>query len=84
MAQSAGTTEKTQSSQFEGKANYDALHGARNLVAPEDEPESPYQLSRKTILAFLALAMGNVCAALANTVQYLGFPYLVGFFSRDC
>lgn len=38
------------------------------LAANEDEPQTPYQLTWKTIIALLALSMGNVCAALTNTV----------------
>lgn len=41
-------------------------------VAPvqnEDEPQTPYQLGWRTILAVLTLSMANVCAALSNTVS---------------
>lgn len=34
----------------------------------EDEPQTPYQLGWRTILAVLTLSMANVCAALSNTV----------------
>ncbi|PQE12793.1 hypothetical protein CJF30_00002672 [Rutstroemia sp. NJR-2017a BBW] len=46
-------------------------HHDRNVVivqGNEEEPDSVYQLSWKTIVAVLALSMGNCCAALANTV----------------
>lgn len=35
----------------------------------EDEPQTPYQLGWRTILAVLTLSMANVCAALSNTVR---------------
>lgn len=41
------------------------------LAQYEDEPQSPYELSWRTIAAVLALSMGNVCAALTNTVRAL-------------
>jgi hypothetical protein len=37
-------------------------------VQHEDEPQTPYQLGWRTILAVLTLSMANVCAALSNTV----------------
>jgi hypothetical protein len=37
-------------------------------VQSEDEPQTPYQLGWRTILAVLTLSMANVCAALSNTV----------------
>lgn len=37
-------------------------------VQNEDEPQTPYQLGWRTILAVLTLSMANVCAALSNTV----------------
>jgi hypothetical protein len=53
----------------------ETTHGEHELkhsiTAPaenEDEPQTPYQLEWKTILTLLTLSMGNVCAALANTV----------------
>ncbi|KAK6083339.1 siderophore iron transporter [Seiridium cupressi] len=39
------------------------------VAESEDESQSPYELGWRTILAVLALAMGNVCAALANTTN---------------
>ncbi|KAI1842923.1 hypothetical protein JX266_010941 [Neoarthrinium moseri] len=41
----------------------------QTLADSEDEPQSPYQLSWKTLMAFVALAMANVCAALSNTTN---------------
>jgi hypothetical protein len=38
------------------------------LAEFEDEPQTPYQLGWRTILAVITLSMGNVCAALSNTV----------------
>jgi hypothetical protein len=47
-------------------------HGIAALAASsEDEPQTPYQLGWKTILALLTLSMGNVCAALSNTVSHI-------------
>lgn len=47
-------------------------HGGIQAMAEyEDEPETPYQLSWRTILAVLALSMANCCAALTNTVRSL-------------
>ena len=45
--------------------------GIQALAEYEEEPETPYQLSWRTILAVLALSMGNCCAALTNTVSNL-------------
>lgn len=44
-------------------------HSITALAENEDEPQSPYQLGWRTILALLTLSMGNVCAALSNTVS---------------
>jgi hypothetical protein len=44
-------------------------HTLEDLAANEDEPQTPYQLGWRTILALLTLSMGNVCAALSNTVK---------------
>lgn len=46
-------------------------HTIEDLAANEDEPQTPYQLGWRTILALLTLSMGNVCAALSNTVSNL-------------
>jgi hypothetical protein len=43
-------------------------------VQHEDEPQTPYQLGWRTILAVLTLSMANVCAALSNTVCQSDFP----------
>lgn len=48
-------------------------HNIEELAEDEDEPQTPYQLGWKTILALITLSMGNVCAALSNTV---GWPKL--------
>jgi hypothetical protein len=44
-------------------------HTIEALAANEDEPQTPYQLGWRTILCVITLSMGNVCAALANTVS---------------
>jgi hypothetical protein len=46
-------------------------HTIEELAQNEDEPQTPYQLGWRTILCVITLSMGNVCAALANTVSYL-------------
>jgi len=54
-------------------------HTIQELAQNEDEPQTPYQLGWRTILCVITLSMGNVCAALANTVSYLtkiGCPML--------
>jgi hypothetical protein len=45
-------------------------------VQHEDEPQTPYQLGWRTILAVLTLSMANVCAALSNTVRRFEFVSL--------
>lgn len=62
-----GVSQKALSSRYDGQRS-DTADVSPGLVGSEAEPQTPYQLSWRTILAFLALAMGNVCAALANTV----------------
>jgi hypothetical protein len=49
-------------------------HSIAALAVNEDEPQTPYQLGWRTILAVLTLSMGNVCAALSNTVSPLEIP----------
>ncbi|KAF8851996.1 MFS general substrate transporter [Acephala macrosclerotiorum] len=44
-------------------------HTLEDLAANEDEPQTPYQLGWRTMLALLTLSMGNVCAALSNTTN---------------
>jgi hypothetical protein len=44
-------------------------HTIEELAQNEDEPQTPYQLGWRTILCVITLSMGNVCAALANTVS---------------
>lgn len=46
------------------------------LAASEDEPQTPYQLSWRTIVALLAISMANVCAALSNTVSRISPIYI--------
>jgi hypothetical protein len=49
-------------------------HHDRDVVivqGNEEEAGSVYQLGWRTIVAVLALSMGNCCAALANTVSLL-------------
>jgi hypothetical protein len=49
--------------------HHQKTHNLQELAAYEIEPQTPYQLGWRTILAVLTLSMGNVCAALANTVS---------------
>jgi len=44
------------------------------LAVNGDEPETPYQLGWRTILAVLTLSVGNVCTALSNTVSLVSKP----------
>ncbi|KAF4628323.1 hypothetical protein G7Y89_g9833 [Cudoniella acicularis] len=48
---------------------HEHAHTIAALAEDEDEPQTPYQLGWKTILALLTLSMGNVCAALSNTTN---------------
>ena len=41
------------------------------FVSSEYEPSSEYRVQWRTIAAIISLALGNVCAAMANAV---GFP----------
>lgn len=50
-------------------------HTIEELAQNEDEPQTPYQLGWRTILCVITLSMGNVCAALANTVSELSRPF---------
>jgi len=62
---------KTEISQVENvpaHENHHKHHTIEELAEFEDEPQTPYQLGWRTILAVITLSMGNVCAALANTV----------------
>ena len=55
----------------EGETGVSQLEHTEKDVPPvlnEDEPQTPYQLGWRTILAVLTLSMANVCAALSNTV----------------
>lgn len=49
-------------------------HKLEDLAANEDEPQTPYHLGWRTLLALVTLSMGNVCAALSNTVRPLRPP----------
>lgn len=65
------TEEKPEISQVEGSevhAHHKHLT-IEELAENEDEPQTPYQLGWRTILCVITLSMGNVCAALANTVS---------------
>ncbi len=44
-------------------------HTIEELALNEGELQTPYQLGWRTILCVITLSMGNVCAALANTVS---------------
>ncbi|KAF7534168.1 hypothetical protein G7054_g6486 [Neopestalotiopsis clavispora] len=66
MAIKATIREKAGLSSQDGHSS-DASHIPQVLAESEDEPQSPYHLSWRTLVAFFALAMGNTCAALANT-----------------
>lgn len=59
---------EAQSSHYE-KQEAEIPLGSAVLAESEEEPQTPYQLGWKTIIALLALAMANVCAALSNTVR---------------
>lgn len=53
----------------EEKARTSSYH--EEQVAPqisEEEPYSDYKVQWRTLAAIFALAMGNVCAAMSNTV----------------
>ncbi|KUJ21469.1 MFS general substrate transporter [Mollisia scopiformis] len=61
---------KTEISQVETvEQHHHKHHAIEDLAANEDEPQTPYQLGWRTILALLTLSMGNVCAALSNTTN---------------
>ncbi|KAJ5371380.1 MFS general substrate transporter [Penicillium cataractarum] len=56
----------------EGETGVSQLEHTEQDVPPvlnEDEPQTPYQLGWRTILAVLTLSMANVCAALSNTTN---------------
>jgi hypothetical protein len=62
---------KPEISQVEATPIQHHHHGSdtlEKLAELEDEPQTPYQLGWRTILAVITLSMGNVCAALSNTV----------------
>ncbi|KAM0815749.1 putative Major facilitator superfamily (MFS) profile domain-containing protein [Seiridium cardinale] len=69
MAQNTGVAEKVDPFHLIGTVPSTAPHVSQIVAESEDEPQSPYELGWRTILAVLALAMGNVCAALANTTN---------------
>jgi len=58
-----------ETSQVENAPVVEHAHTIAALAVNEDEPQTPYQLGWRTILAVMTLSMGNVCAALANTVR---------------
>ena len=60
---------KPEISQVESVPVAEHNHTIQALAVNEDEPQAPYQLGWRTILAVLTLSMGNVCAALSNTVR---------------
>ena len=60
---------KPEMSQVESVPVAEHKYAIEALAINEDEPQTPYQLSWKTIVAVLTLSMGNVCAALSNTVS---------------
>lgn len=63
-------------SSTEDSPNHLTGHGlAAIAAASEDEPQTPYQLGWRTVLALLALSMANVCAALSNTVSNIQIRY---------
>lgn len=41
------------------------------VLASEYEPPAGYQVQWRTWAAIFALAMGNVCAAMSNTVSWI-------------
>jgi len=48
--------------------NHTSHHDAIVVQGIEDEPGNVYQLSWKTIVAFISLSMANSCTAITNTV----------------
>jgi len=62
---------KPEISQLESSVvdNHHRHHTIEELAQNEDEPQTPYQLGWRTMLCVITLSMGNVCAALANTVR---------------
>ncbi|KAM0130084.1 hypothetical protein ACHAP3_007555 [Botrytis cinerea] len=49
--------------------NHTSHHDAIVVQGNEDEPGSVYQLSWKTIIAFISLSMANSCTAITNTAN---------------
>lgn len=43
------------------------------VLASEYEPPAGYKVQWRTWAAIFALAMGNVCAAMSNTVSFFAF-----------
>jgi hypothetical protein len=63
---------KPEISQVEASAvEHHKHHAIAKLAENEDEPQTPYELGWRTILCVITLSMGNVCAALSNTVSKL-------------
>ncbi|ATZ57613.1 hypothetical protein BCIN_15g01700 [Botrytis cinerea B05.10] len=49
--------------------NHTSHHDAIVVQGNEDEPGNVYQLSWKTIVAFISLSMANSCTAITNTAN---------------
>ncbi|KAJ5543828.1 MFS general substrate transporter [Penicillium frequentans] len=53
----------------EAKEGETGVSQLEHIRTEKDEPQTPYQLGWRTILAVLTLSMANVCAALSNTTN---------------
>ena len=72
---------KPEVSQVESVPVAEHKHTIEALAINEDEPQTPYQLGWRTILAVLTLSMANVCAALSNTVSHS--PHAIWFIAKS-
>lgn len=52
----------------EGEEHHEHILNNTALVAHEEEQDPDYKLGWRSFLAITALALGNCCAALTNTV----------------
>lgn len=56
--------------------HYEDRQVEMDSYSSEYEPPSEYKVHWRTFAAIFALAMGNVCAAMSNTVSKIRFPRL--------
>lgn len=54
--------------------HYEDRQVEMDSYSSEYEPPSEYKVHWRTFAAVFALAMGNVCAAMSNTVSKSNFP----------